>query len=453
MFTTASSSFWIPFTSPENAAAAQLAMDQVNAVVQSGFLAQVIWAGGSGVLPAPVAPAFLGGAVVTVTGGSNLGLLPAAYYALSNASTDVLAAIGGANTTVVSGNQSTLIYRNTSANGEIYLGGGLNYISEVFDTSAARINVDGGPSHILGSGAALIDAAHGSTTVNLFPNALVNIIGGGAIEVQGMAGTEVVGIAGTSSVPARISGGAGVNLIYTPDGGAAVINPGAGNLIVIDGTGGSETVFGGAAPSGVLGQTAALFTGSSTVFAGNGYFQGGSAGGNFLLTSSIPGAATLVGGGVGDFLQANAAGDVLMAGPGTATLFASAAEQGGVTFITGSGASTVIGAAGGLNTIEFGSGTSTVFGQHNVGGAGGLTGNRYFIDAAGGSHRIGDFLASFDVFDVTASFGAPSVLSLIFFANAGSSPFGQAGSRAVLSDGTTIDFVNAAVSQHGGTIS
>ncbi|MCX7384699.1 MAG: hypothetical protein NT133_25515 [Alphaproteobacteria bacterium] len=453
VFTTPTASIWVPFTSPANAGAAQLALEQVNAVVKSGFLAQINWAGGSGVLPAPAAPAFLGGAVVTVGGGgSNLGLIPSTYYSLSNASSAVVAAIGGANTTVVSGNQSTLIYQNTSTAGEIYLGGGNNYIRQAFTTSAALITVDGGPSGDLGSGAAIIDATLGSSTVRVFANALVNIIAGGAVRVEGQPGTDVIAVSGPSSVPVSVIGGAGVNLIYIPDGGRGQIAPGAGNVIVLAGNGGNETLYGGSATIGGVALNADPFSGSATVFAGSGWFQGGSAGGNNMQTSTIPGAATLIGGGNGDVLQANAAGDLLIAGPGSAVLFASDSATGGVTFVTGSGVTTVIGAVGGNNVIEFGTGASTVYGQHNVGGPGGLTGNTYFDAFAGGSNTIGDFLPGFDVFDVSASAGHPSVQSLTFYAATGTSPFGQVGSQAILSDGTTINFINAAVQFANGKI-
>ena len=432
---------------------AQQAFDQVNTVVKSGFLKQVNWAGGSGVLPAPVVPAFLGGGVVTVAGNSNLGLLPSTYYSLVNASTGIVAAIGGANTTVVSGNQSTLIYQNTSAAGEIYLGGGNNYIRQAFSTAGALITVDGGPSGDLGSGAALIDASQGSSTIRVYPNALVDVIAGGSIQVQGQGGTDVIAVSGPSTVPVSVSGGGGVNLIYIPDHGAGQIAPGAGNVIILAGNGGNETLYGGSATvSGVV-LSADAFTGSATVFAGSGWLHGGSAGGNNMQTSTIPGAATLIGGGNGDVLQANAAGDLLIAGSGTEVLFASAAATGGDTFITGSGATTVIGALGGLNVIKFGSGTSTVYGQHNVGGPGGLTGNTYFDAASGGSHVIGDFLSGFDVFDLTLSAGQPTVQSLTFYASPEASPFAQAGSQAVLSDGTTISFVNATVHLANGKIS
>jgi hypothetical protein len=451
--TSANGSVWIPFTSPENAAAAQLGMAQVNTVVDSGFLQQVNWAGGSGTLPAPQSPAFLGGAVVTVAASSNLGLMPASYYSLANASTAIVAAIGGANTTVVSGNESTLLYQNISSAGEIYLGGGLNYITEAFDTSAALITVDGGPNHLLGSGGAIIDASRGSSTIQLFPNAIVNVIGGGTVQVQGMPGTEVVGVSGSSTVPVSIAGGGGVDLIYTPDGGDAQINPGAGNLIVVAGSGGAETVWGGAATIGGAAVTAPSFTGASTVFAGIGYFVGGTAGGNSLQTSTLPGVATLVGAGAGDVLQANAAGDLLIAGSGSETLFGSTlVTGGGDTFITGDGATTVIGGPGGNNTIEFGGGTSDVYGQHNIGGAGSITGNRYLTDTPGGSQTIGDFLPGYDVFDVADSAGHPSVQSLSYYASAGASPFGQVGSQLMLSDGTLVNFLNAQVSQHGGSI-
>ena len=447
--TSPTTALFVPFTSPANAAVAQQAVTRINTAVIAGVMEQVDWAGGSGVLPDPTDPAVIGGGVVTVGGGSNLGLLPSSYYALVNASPGIVAAIGGPNTSVVSGSLGTLIYQNISSSAEIYLGGGNNLIKEAFPTSAAMINVDAGSSNALGSGHTIIDASLGSSTINVFANALVDVIAGGNALVIAQPGNVVVGVTGPSTNPVTVMGGANTSMIYIPDGGSSFINPGAGNVVVIAGTGGSETVFGGSMMIGDVPMTGDPFTGSATVFAGTGYFQGGSAGNNIMETSTLPGVATLVGGGDGDLLNARAPDDLLVAGPGSALLFATQTTSEGDTFITGSGATTVIGAAGGNNTIEFGSGTSTVYGQHNAGGAGSITGNRYVIEANGGTHTIADFLLGIDVLDLASSVGQPSPVDVSYFSTADKSPFGQIGTQAVLSDGTTIIFLNSALFQPG----
>jgi len=449
--TSSTTALFVPFTSAANAAVAQQAVTRINSAVIAGVLQPVDWAGGSGVLPEPVDPAIIAGGVVTVGGGSNLGLMPSSYYALVDDSSGIVAAIGGPNTTVVSGSLGTLIYQNIASSAEIYLGGGNNLIKEAFASSAAVINVDAGVSNALGSGHTIIDASLGSSTINVFANALIDVIAGGTALVIAQPGSVVVGVTGPSTNPVTVEGGANTDLVYIPDGGSSFINPGAGNVVVIAGSGGSETVFGGSMTIGGVPMTADAFTGTATVFAGTGYFQGGSAGGNNMQTSTLPGAATLVGGGNGDVLNANAPGDLLIAGPGNAVLFAAQTTSQGDTFITGSGATTVLGAAGGNNTIELGSGTSTVYGQHNTGGSGSVSGNRYLIEAAGGTHMIADYLPGFDVLDFADSVGHPSLLTVTFFASATDSPFGQPGSQAILSDGTTINFPNESLFLTGST--
>ena len=101
---------------------------------------------------------------------------------------------------------------------------------------------------------------------------------------------------------------------------------------------------------------------------GTGYFQGGSAGNNYLSTSTLASLATLIGGGSGDHLSANGVGDLLMAGAGNETL-AGLSTVGGNIFVTGAtstSSSLVQGDAAGNDTIMLGAGASTINLEHGA---------------------------------------------------------------------------------------
>ena len=192
------------------------------------------------------------------------------------------------------------------------------------------------------------------------------------------------------------------------------------------------------------------------MFGGTGYYQGGTAGDNILLSSTLSGSTTLIGGGNNDLLGSYASDNTLIGGSGNEVLVGANTVGTGNDFISGngSGTDTIWGSGTGNNTIGFGSDTTYAYGQHGLGG-GALTGNVYYQAAAGGVDNIGDFLPGYDVFSLTRSTiaegAAVSVTGLTYYSAASGSPFGQAGTQATLSDGSTINFVNANVTKSNFT--
>ncbi len=434
----------IPYTSAALAAQAQAALNTISALTGAGFLQQQDWPGGSG---SAATAGLFGGEVVTIAASNNLGILPANYQSLIVTSPSVTAAIGGSGTAVVAtGPNSVFVYQNQATNAQIFLGGGINFIKEAFSISAATINLDAS-STVLGSGAAIIDnsVAGSSATVNAFANTLVDVIPGGNVTVNTQSGEVVLQVSGGSTVPVTINGagGAGSQIDYIPTGGNAAINPFAENVVVLDnGVRGSTTLFGGSA--------------SATVFGGTGSFTGGSAGGNSLITSTLAGGATLIGGGTGDQLTSFGVGDVLIAGSGNETLVGAnggallgstvLSAAGGSQFVLGSGNDVVFGDINGSDTISTGTGSATI----NL-GHGSTVGQASIINevGVGGSATINGFFtgpfANHDNFVL-----ANGVTATI---TASGSP-GAVTSVANLSDGTSVTFTNAfqAVTNNGGTL-
>ena len=331
----------------------------------------------------------------------------------------------------------------------------------------------------------------------------------GARQVDAFDGPVVLeASAVTSSSLDVVVGGSG-SLTYLPDGGSATIQ--------LDG---DTTVFGATAAFGNSGagsetvQSSGLFgSGRLTVSDGNGYFAGGSSGANLLMSSTVPGAATLVGGNSGDLLLAQAAGDLLQAGAGSETL--AGFGPGGDTFtgpLTATGyvnggtaavnSAVIFGAPSGGNTLQLGGGFAAIMGGHatsallsgaatiagadtvmgadtitaggvtltggvaTIGGAVtvpggyavGATGgffaagspNQYTEITSAGLDIVGDFVPGLDRFSLANPYGgAPLTLSsiTIYAPGAPGSPFGVAsGTDVFLSDGTHVEFFNAALS-------
>jgi hypothetical protein len=443
----------IEFGSAENAAAAQSQLSGISGLASVGALTQNSVVAGNQVMPTTSG---FGGAVDTIPATANVGVLPDTYMSLVNTSPSILAAIGGLNTTLVaSGSTSELIYQNQAADAQIFLGGGINYIKEVSEFSSATVNLDGGS--VLGGGAAIIDASEigSSTTINVFANALVNIIAGGTVAVNAGAGTVVAEVSvppGSGAVPSVTitgAGGAGSQIDYIPNGGPAFINPMAENVVILDnGPAGSETLAGG--------------TGAATVFGGEGRFSGGSAGGNALISGTVSGAATLIGGGAGDFLASYGVGNTMIAGSGDETLLGAnglallgstvVAPAGGQTFVLGAGDATVIGDLNANDTIITGTGDAVIGlnRQFALPGFNTLISSVIREGGAGGSIDIGGFLSA--PFDNHDSFilaeGVTSTITSVF--GAGESW----NSTVVLSDGTTVVFEETTmpIVDHGGTL-
>lgn len=466
----------IPYTSTQAANAAQAALTTINGLALTPFFQQVSVTT-NGVLGTPTPPAVFAGVVASTPGNLNLGILPSQYQSLIDTDSSVVAVIGGTSTNVVvSGQSAKFIFANQGPNTQVFLGGGINYISEAFNISGGTINVDASTS-VLGSGAAIIDNSigagtnigSGAVTVNAYANSLVNVIPGTKTTVNALAGTVVLQVSGGSTVPVTMLGAGGVGSLidYIPTGGLGFIEPGAENVIVLDnGIQGSTSLFGG----NLGGTTAPTFTGVATVFGGTGYFQGGSGGSagtfsNFLETSTLAGAGTLVGGGGGDQLVGFGVSDSIVAGVGAETLTGGigqrqpngvvapgtgiASNPGGMFLVAGPGADVINGDIGGFDTISTGTGTATISLGHSSANASIIT-NTIKEVGVGGSETITGFLsnpfAAHDQFlvlnGVTALIASTGTVA------------GSITSVAKLSDGTTVTFANTfqAVTLNNGTI-
>jgi hypothetical protein len=445
----------IPVTSSGNAALAGAALAAISVDIASGAISLVA-------VPSPPA----GGGQVTISGGDGTGqvgfiitgtatgggglyelVLPANFGAAVISGDVTVAAVGQNDPTIAAVGGADLVFYNNSF-AKILIEGGAGYLAEGNATATGVFDIQG--SDTLGIGGAVIDAHLGATTVNLYNNSLTNIETGGKVLVTAAAGTEVLGLTGASTVPVTITGAEGSNL-WLINQANAFIEPGAGNILIIPGSTGSATLFGGTASFGGETITAPAFTGSATVFGGIGYYQGGTAGDNLLLTSTLSGATTLIGGGNNDSLASFASGNTLIGGSGNEVLIGANTTGAGNDFISGTGSDTIWGSMTGNNTIGFGSDTTLAYGQHGL-GSGPLAGNVYYQDLAGGVDNIGDFLPGKDVFSLSLSAGAENagpitVTSLQYYAPGSASPFGSDGTQATLSDGSTINFLHADVTK------
>jgi hypothetical protein len=478
--TGASSQVVVPFSTAANVAAAQAAMDAVNNLVSLNI--ESIYQPNPtvpGNVTVPFAPV-VGGVVQSSDNTINYGLLPGNYNLLVNGASAATTipggsgtaiAVGGAATTLVSGQNATSVFLNISTAGQAFLGGGQAVILNALNTSNMSIAMDGGVGTVFGVGMSTLitgDEVGGShTTVTAGDNALIKVLDGGSTSVIDQGGTiavfadSVSGLSGAVTVSAAATAPGGTSLWVGAEGGAVYITPGQADAFIFNpnpGTGEtSATLFGGSLGS----MSAANFTGHANVLGINGYLEGGSAGGNLMLSGTTSGAATLVAGGSGDYIWLQGANDAAILGDAQ-NVYSEATTlvggQQGDTFYMGGGSGTVVGARGGYNTFVFtgGHGNGAFVGNYTVAGghdgsvsptsAGFLHGS-LFVDSTGGagtgSITITDFLPQqsvggtvFDQF----SMGSATLVSLT------STLIGGAGSQynntAVLSDGTTINFLN-----------
>jgi hypothetical protein len=374
--------------------------------------------------------------------------------------------------------------------------GGLTFSRTASDAGAALILVTGGSNTInLGQGPATV-AADGATSISALGGATSVLAGASGYAMVSVGGADTVSLAGTDTVSfsasaanalvtaldasnsvfetaagqsapivqlapgfetlgtiagstETVAGSVGGMLLVSAWGGRTFINPGAGNVTVFSGSG-SETLFGSGdstLPGVVAPANLALSnSGSDFVFGGQGYFHGGSGALNLLISSTIAGAATLVGGGSIDLLFSQGAGDSLRGSAGTVIMnaagfsepgFSVAGASGGVVLDAGSSHAFIFGSAWGTNTIVAGSGAATVFGNHGIGadGSPGRVGNVYVDGHSGGSLDILDFIAGADVVKLD---GATIATTSTQSAGGTLTP----GTYVSLSDGTVIGFID-----------
>ena len=380
---------------------------------------------GAGGLSVDLTAAGIGGALIVATGGINtinLGTSAATVAAAGNATVN---ALGGA-AQISAGNAGNALI-DVAGNDTVNLGG--------TDTVA-----------FFAAAAALVTAQDGS-------NVVFSSQSGSATPLVTVApGTETLGTMAGST--ASVTASAGGLMLVSAWGGRTFINPGGANVTVFaplsTGGGGSETLFGAGdatlpgvtVPAGV----ALANTGSDFVFGGTGYFHGGTGGLNLLMTSTVAGATTLVGGGTLDLLFSQGAGNSLVGAAGTVIMnaagfaepgFSVVGAAGGDVLNAGAANAFMFGSAWGANTIVSGSGTATVFGNH---GATGKVGDLYIDGGKSGSLAILDFLPGADTVSLA---GDTIVQTTTIAAGASSAP----GTSVLLGDGTKIVFVDEFLTQ------
>jgi len=284
--------------------------------------------------------------ISTINGGSQVSGNTLSLTNPISTTTPVVVGIGGTTPTnagtitgSLSANVVAVVINNTSPTtlstsqygGNESIVGGNGGLTLTDNSFFSTVNVGGGTNSDIMQGAGDSFTGDGSNTITL--NAANR---GAADSVTGTSGSSDTIVGSTGST---------VGLVYT-DGGSgstALINPTAGNVTIVGGSG-SETVFGSAAALGGGVVTAKAFTGTLTVTNGTGYFAGGSGGSNVLGSSTL-GGTTLVGGGSGDVLTSKGAKDLLVAGTGNETLNASGSAGGVNMFGNAAGATLMYGSA------------------------------------------------------------------------------------------------------------
>lgn len=464
------SSFVVPVTSQQAAILGQQAVTAILASMNAGKAIEL----------SPVAPTTVniaaGSTSLTYIGDN--GTAPLTVNDASGGPITIFSGLGGLTYT------ATNSLATAAANVLIVAGGGPSTINLGFGTAtvvadgAATIGaVNGGDTIFATSGgAASINAGAGATvyvagtdTVTFFgPNAKVLTQNGSNLAIVGRGGP----VNGTDSGSVTISAAGAISQfqyngyggnVYVDasakgintsgNAGGIIINPTNSNVTVFAGAG-SETLYG----TGDAGGTA-LNTGNDFVNSGIGFFHGGT-GQNILESTSISGAATLIGGSTTSFdaLYAQGAYQVLVGGTKTTIMDASgqsgsAASIANFTFkgvAIGAGGDlfnaafakqvSIYGAAGGSNTIVSGTGATTAIGNHGVAGAS----NTYVdgvgkIGLGGGSITISDFVVGTDKFLLNGS-----TVSSVAAPVAGSS-------TVTLSDGTKVTLANILVNSANQT--
>ncbi len=373
----------ISLTSADNAAAAQSAVNVVNNLNNLGLL-DMQEVAGAGTTPA--ATNFLGGLMLTGSGFSDD--TGAQYIFVGQNSPGSNLVLGGANfrTVVVAGDGSDLTYANLSQNAQVFYG----------KNNGAFVNYSGNMTVATEDGDYLLASdVDTNTTVNLGAGAGLNILdvgnglGATTVNAAGNATINTFGSSPTVSALTNINLTSG-NVDVAVVSASAIINPGAANVLILGDADGAATLFGG--------------TGSATVGGVKGMFTGGSAGDNDMITSTVSGSTTMIGGAAvgapADFLLAQGSGNTLQNGAGDGLLISldgAFGATGGNIFNLGSGEATVFSAFGG-NTFNFtGDGGAQV--QTRFDGST-TTANRFFDFGGTGDYSIDGFITDVDTIEL-----------------------------------------------------
>lgn len=298
----------LPITSADNAAVAQTALAGINDAISTGTLTEVLQT--SADLPAATQPSILVLQPTTALSPIEIGN---GYVAAVLDGPQQQALISGVapNETVISGTAGAIV-GNLAANTEAILGGGNNAFLELGGigfSPSATVWLDG---------SAYMDLSVGQTTVFASTGASVDLVNNGTganvvdfEESDPGAADNMIGISGTNETATTVNA-VGAGLVALQNGGAAVINANESNV----------TIYGAPGPNWNGEGSVTLYGGMGTDFVGDGtgYFEAGTGGNSQLTSSTVAGAATLVGGGAGDTLMAQGSGDLMVAGIGNETL-------------------------------------------------------------------------------------------------------------------------------------
>jgi Ca2+-binding RTX toxin-like protein len=306
--------------------------------------------------------------------------------------------------------------------------------------------VDAGANDLvmLGDGSESIGGAFGDTLVggtglSQFLDAHL----GGQSVIGGSGGGETIwGGAGDT-----IQGSAGANVTIGGVAGDTVIGGSSGNEF-IDGSRGNQSITGGNGANdsiwGGPGDTISIGNASNVTVGGNGdTLIGGNAGNQFIDGSA--GSTSIVGGsggnetiwgGVGDTIQGGSGGNETIAGVSGET-------------ITGGAANTFFDATSGNESIVAGSGNSTIWGgaHDTVQGASGS--GSALIGFAGGNETFWDNGATSNGHDSVSTFSQPggdrvslnSATDTIANVLGSATTDGAGNTTVTLHDGSTITFI------------
>lgn len=420
----------IPFNSSTNAAAAQNALNTISNMVTAGTLSQFNYPG-TGSVPAP-APSISGGVVISGSGAVDLGILPSGIVSVvdngNHGSPGVAGTVmvGTAAPMTVAAATGGIQFLNIGPDAQVFLGGGTSFLGNAGAGTSMTVGVDGGDTHYM--------AWAGAATINAYNDTLVQVLNGDGKTAVFANGNNLVNVVGAGTA-ASVFGIQSLGGPATPPpgnlgfiGGAdssTYLAPGYSNVTVAAGSG-NLTMVGGA--------------GDALVFANHGLIDGGG-GSNYLISDSLAGATTLMSAGVNDVLIGQGAGNTYTSG-GTNAIIADLSDPnsaGGATYNTDGGSATIMGSVASNSTFNLGAGSVLAYGQHGLDFNRGST----YTDAYDGANQItiGDFVAGLDVFSLSHSASHATLSSIQFYADAGTSAFGAAGTQAILSDGTKINFL------------
>jgi hypothetical protein len=348
----------LPITSANNAVVAQKALLSINGAVAAGSLTEIVQA--TAVLAPVTEPSVVVLQPQVALPPIQLGNGYVAAVLDGPQMQDVVTGVMP-NETIVSGISGAVV-GNLAANTQVFLGGGSNVFLELggigFDPSA-WVWLDGN---------GYLDLSSGETTVFAGTGAAANLVnnGDGANvidfqEINPNAAANLIEIGGNRESAATVHA-SGADLVALQNGGVAIINANQSHVTVYGAPGngwnggGSVTLYGG--------------TGRDSVDSGSGFFQAGTFGNSLLSSSTVAGAATLVGGGDGDTLAAYGSGDVMIAGPGNETLIG-----GGLPVVAfgyagvqhGHAMTSMVGGANGGDVFYIGNGETYITANHESG--------------------------------------------------------------------------------------